>query len=248
MTLETGEVFSPLHHAADRWEVVIPCHYSAIGSQHELLYQTADDQFVRILALIGPRNWYSEDVEEAGLVNHDDARYWLQQANFMLPDCLMKGLKTFPAVPKKQPKAAEPASNPRTPTRPASVHIGNWDEGGKAFAEAFKTANGGGNPEANASPPGPPAAADEGEDEQQVPALTKAERATLLALATFDASRLASALEVSEAMPGVSYSERSAREAIKKLVALNLAERPEGEKQGARLTIKGRRLASRLDD
>jgi len=86
------------------------------------------------------------------------------------------------------------------------------------------------------------------DDEQQVPALTKAERATLAALASFDPSRLASAIEVSEAMPGVSYSERSVRKAIKKLVKLNLAERPEGEKQGARLTIKGRLLASKLAD
>lgn len=88
-----------------------------------------------------------------------------------------------------------------------------------------------------------------GEDEQQTPALTKGERITLAALATFDASRLASAADVSGAMPGSErHSDRTTREAIRKLVELQLVERPEGEKQGARLTLKGRRLAAKLAD
>lgn len=87
------------------------------------------------------------------------------------------------------------------------------------------------------------------DNEPQPPALTKGQRMTLAALAAFDPSRLASTSDVSEAMPAAErQSERTTREAIKKLVTLGLAERPEGEKQGARLTIKGRRLASKIAD
>lgn len=85
--------------------------------------------------------------------------------------------------------------------------------------------------------------------EQQPPALTKSDRMTLTALATFDRSRLASALEVSDAVPRCDrLSERTTRQGISNLIKLDLAERPEGEKQGARLTTRGRRLASQIDD
>ena len=43
-------------------------------------------------------------------------------------------------------------------------------------------------------------------------------------------------------------SERTTRAAIKRLCELDLAERPEGEKQGARLTLQGRRLATKIAD
>lgn len=86
-------------------------------------------------------------------------------------------------------------------------------------------------------------------DEQQPPALTKTERLTLAALAGFDPSRLALTGDVCEAMPVAErLSERTTRDVLKKLLELELAERPEGDKQGARLTIKGRRLASKLAD
>lgn len=87
------------------------------------------------------------------------------------------------------------------------------------------------------------------DEPEQPPALTKSERITLAALATFDPSRLASTLDVSEAMPAAErLSERTTRLAIKKLVKLGLAARPEGEKQGARLTISGKRLARQIAD
>lgn len=89
----------------------------------------------------------------------------------------------------------------------------------------------------------------DGEDEgpPQPPALTRGERTTLIALAALDASRLASAAAVGEAMPATErLSDRTIRSAINKLVKLDLAERPEGDRQGARLTIRGRRLASQI--
>ncbi len=97
--------------------------------------------------------------------------------------------------------------------------------------------------------PQPPAGTDEADDEPLAPALTESDRLTLNALASFDPSILASAATVSEAMPMAQrVSERTVRESIKKLVTLGLAERPEGNRQGARLTIRGRRLASQLGD
>lgn len=87
------------------------------------------------------------------------------------------------------------------------------------------------------------------DDEQQAPALTAGERMTLAALAAFDPSRLATAADVSEAMSAAERrSERTVRLAINKLVKLDLAERPEGAKQGSRLTIRGRRLATKIAD
>lgn len=150
VTLESGEVFSAAQHAADRWEVENPCFYAAAGSKVELLYRTADDQFISVAAHIGPDDFYLERIQDAKLMTHADARAWLQRNYFMLPDCLMKDVKTFPAAPKKQPKALEPVGESWPAAGPPAVNIGNWHEGGKAIAEAFKPDNGGGSEEAMA--------------------------------------------------------------------------------------------------
>jgi len=85
------------------------------------------------------------------------------------------------------------------------------------------------------------------EEACQVPALVDTERLTLLTLQTFDPSKLASAQDVSDAMdPAERLSERTIRKAIRALIELDLAERPEGGRQGARLTTPGRRLASKI--
>ena len=77
--------------------------------------------------------------------------------------------------------------------------------------------------------------------------MTDAERLTLRALATFDPADLAKAARVADAMPPAErLSERTIRPAINKLVTMDLAERPEGDEQGVRLTIRGRRLASKI--
>lgn len=90
---------------------------------------------------------------------------------------------------------------------------------------------------------------DEHVEEYQTPALKKSERQTLCALGMFDASILASASDVAEEMePADRLSTRTIHPAIARLVELDLAERPEGDRRGVRLTIKGRRLASKIAD
>jgi len=88
------------------------------------------------------------------------------------------------------------------------------------------------------------------EDEPgQEPALTKPERLTLCTLASFDPSELASAKQIADAMDlKERLSARTITPAIRKLVDLDLAERPEGERLGGRLTLRGRRLASKIAD
>ncbi len=166
MTLNSGELFSPNRHATNRWEVVIPSVYEIVGSHVELLYQTADNQFIAVTAIVGPSYSYFEDIEAVRLVGHRDARAWLQRYNFMFPDCLMEGIKTFPTVPRKRPKASEPVNEPRPAANPPAVNIGNWDEGGKAFAEAFKAANDGVSTDAKAAMPKPGAKPGDENDEQ----------------------------------------------------------------------------------
>lgn len=92
-----------------------------------------------------------------------------------------------------------------------------------------------------------PAGQGDGEDEAQAPGLTKGESTTLHTLALIDPAVLASTSYVTDTMAAKErLSETTTRKAIKKLVSLGLAERPEGERQGARLTIKGRRLSNKL--
>jgi hypothetical protein len=95
------------------------------------------------------------------------------------------------------------------------------------------------------------AADDENSDDadQAIPAFTKCDRLTLVALATFDPIRLATIPEICGKMkPEESYSEKSVGETVTKLLDLPLAERPLGKKDGVRLTISGRRMAKRLAD
>lgn len=87
----------------------------------------------------------------------------------------------------------------------------------------------------------------EGDETEQAPALKKSDRLTLQALATFDPAFLSSAENVADAMDRAERrSDRTIRDAIRRLVELDLAERPEGKRQGARLTIRGRRLAPKI--
>ncbi|MBX3356339.1 MAG: hypothetical protein KF724_11655 [Phycisphaeraceae bacterium] len=84
-------------------------------------------------------------------------------------------------------------------------------------------------------------------EESAPPALTPTELRVLRALATFDASELASAARVESAIdPSERVSERSIVTILRRLIELGLAERPQGERSGVRLTIAGRRLARRI--
>lgn len=79
------------------------------------------------------------------------------------------------------------------------------------------------------------------------PALTSSERLTLCTMANFDVLDLATAQRIAEAMdPAEALSDRTITPAIRKLIELGLAERPEGDRQGARLTLRGRRLAQKI--
>jgi len=92
----------------------------------------------------------------------------------------------------------------------------------------------------------PPA---EGEDEHPTEdiVLTANDEAVLTAMAEYDGSRLLTIADISrEARPAV--SERTAGGCIRKLIGHGLAERPGGQRQGARLTIPGRRHAHKIAD
>jgi hypothetical protein len=83
----------------------------------------------------------------------------------------------------------------------------------------------------------------------QPPSLTRSERRTLLALETFDARQLASAVDIVGVMdPMEELSKATVLNAVKKLIELGLAERPAGSRQGARLTIEGRKLKRQISD
>ncbi len=86
-------------------------------------------------------------------------------------------------------------------------------------------------------------------DEPAGPALTPNQQRVLQTMARFDASRLLSCAVIAPKMdPAIRLSEEAVRQCVAKLIELNLAERPEGERSGARLTIPGRKLAGKIAD
>lgn len=86
-------------------------------------------------------------------------------------------------------------------------------------------------------------------EEIQTPPLTSNEAAVLRTLAGFDPSELVSTARIEAAMePGERLSERSIGLVVRRLMAERLAERPEGDRKGARLTIRGRQLARKIAD
>lgn len=88
------------------------------------------------------------------------------------------------------------------------------------------------------------------ETNEQPPALTTSELSTLLALANFDPAQLATVEKIAERMLDLdrarNYSTRTIGDAVRRLTDMGLAERPEGIRQGARLTMKGRRLVPKI--
>jgi hypothetical protein len=68
-------------------------------------------------------------------------------------------------------------------------------------------------------------------------------------MARFDASRLLSAKMIADEMDAtIRLSEETVRQCVGKLIAADLAERPEGDRSGARLNSAGRRLAGKIAD
>ncbi len=79
------------------------------------------------------------------------------------------------------------------------------------------------------------------------PGLTLSERAVLQGLYEFGPESPAHIASVAERME-VKRSDSVVRKAVKRLIELGLAERPEGERNGARLTIAGRDMARKIAD
>jgi hypothetical protein len=87
------------------------------------------------------------------------------------------------------------------------------------------------------------------DDQPASPALTENQSRVLQTMALFDASRLLSADAIAvEMVVSKRLSPRTIGPIVRKLIDLRLAERPEGDRSGARLTITGRRLASKIAD
>jgi len=81
------------------------------------------------------------------------------------------------------------------------------------------------------------------DDESQPPAITSIEMTVLRALAVFDPSQLASSKRIEDAIPPPArLSSRTINPIVRHLIELRLAERPQGARSGARLTMAGRRL------
>ena len=81
------------------------------------------------------------------------------------------------------------------------------------------------------------------------PALTENQSRVLQTMAVFDAALLVSAETIAAEMDSaVRLSPRTIGPIVLKLIGLNLAERPEGERSGARLNLAGRRFASKIAD
>lgn len=99
------------------------------------------------------------------------------------------------------------------------------------------------------TPQSAPVVEDSDEQQGQAPALTKNDQRVLLAMGRMDRSILASAVDVADEIDEDERpSVRTIYPAIVRLVELGLAERSEGERQGARLTNKGRALTEKIAD
>lgn len=88
-----------------------------------------------------------------------------------------------------------------------------------------------------------------GDDTPNGPALTFRQSRVLQTMARFDASQLLSSKVIAAEMDAtVRLSEETVRQCVGKLIESLLAERPEGDRSGARLTSAGRRLAGKIAD
>ncbi len=81
------------------------------------------------------------------------------------------------------------------------------------------------------------------------PALTVNQSRVLQTMARFDGSCLLSSKMIAEEMDAATrLSEETVRQCVKKLIASRLAERPEGDRSGARLNNAGRSLSGKIAD
>jgi len=88
-----------------------------------------------------------------------------------------------------------------------------------------------------------------GDDQSDGPSLTPKQCFVLQTMARIDGSKLLSAKMIAAEMgAGSRLSEETVRVSVLKLIESNLAERPEGERSGARLNTAGRKLAWKIAD
>jgi hypothetical protein len=134
--------------------------------------------------------------------------------------------------------------------QPATVDPGAIDRAAERAAERVARSFGVGD-NGNAKPPAPPADI----HESTGPALTASQSRVLKTMAMFDTSKLLSSKMIADETedresrpPTAGLSEETVRLCVGKLIKLNLAERPEGERSGARLTTPGRKLAGKIAD
>lgn len=89
----------------------------------------------------------------------------------------------------------------------------------------------------------------DGDADVEVPPLTDNEVAVINTLARFDPLQLASASKIEAEMDATNRrSPRTIGKAVTRLIELGLAERPRGDRSGARLTRAGRRVARKVAD
>lgn len=88
------------------------------------------------------------------------------------------------------------------------------------------------------------------EDEDELPpALTANQIIVMRTMARFDPSQLLSAARIEEAIdPSRRISVRTIGDVVRRLHELGYAERPEGDRRGARLTTRGRRILRKIAD
>jgi hypothetical protein len=131
---------------------------------------------------------------------------------------------------------------PPTPT--VSVSPDLLDRVAERAAEKMARVFGAGDND-DTKPPALPA----GGVESAGPALTVNQSRVLQTMARFDASRLLSSKMIVEEMDAATrLSEETVRQCVGKLIESNLAERPEGDRSGARLNSAGRKLAGKIAD
>jgi len=86
-------------------------------------------------------------------------------------------------------------------------------------------------------------------DGELPPSLSENQITIMRTMAECDPARLLSASRIEEAIsPERRISERTIGDVLRRLIELGYAERPEGERRGARLTIRGRRILRKIAD
>lgn len=99
--LDSGELFTPSKHAEAQWVLAIESSYRMSGTSYQVLYQTADQRFILAKVHIGPerpRRFHKETFENAAIISHTEAREWLLNEKFELPDFLTEQEKSFPII------------------------------------------------------------------------------------------------------------------------------------------------------